>query len=321
MNDFWESRRVLVTGGSGFLGRNLISFLKLNGCTFYNPTRAELDLSSLPSTLRYIHTHPCDLIFHLAAKVGGIGDVSRNPFPYISENITMALNLVESVVSVRDYRTKIVFAGSVCAYPLETPMPMMEDDLWNGRPEPTNGPYGVAKRTIQTLAEAATDQYGIPTAYALLANMYGPGDRYDPETSHAIPAIILKMHQAQIGGSKTITLWGSGKPTRDFLYVEDACYALIRMAMEMGSPSPINIGSGVETSIAEVAEQIRRRLGWNGEIVWDTSRPDGQPRRILDVSKAKRLLGWQPSTSIRDGIQSTVSDYMRRMGVYSESRI
>lgn len=323
----WSKKRVLVTGAHGFLGQRLSALLKHEGTTVFTPGKNELNLLVSDKIVHYFNTNKpgytlpaFDVIFHLAGKVGGIQDVRTNPIPYFSDNVMMAVNLIDAMIYCKQTKTKVVFAGSVCAYPLEVPMPMREEDLWNGKPEPTNGPYGVAKRTIQILAEAATAQYGIPTVYALLANMFGPGDRYDPDTSHAIPAIILKMHLAKHKRHTNLELWGSGKPTRDFLFVDDAAEALARMGLRVETPDPINIGSGKETSIEKVAYTIQRYLGWEGTIHWNTEKPDGQPRRLLDIRKAARILEWLPTTEFESGIELTVADYMHRMGQFVELR-
>jgi GDP-L-fucose synthase len=327
-NTFWPSKRVLITGGYGFLGQRLASLLKHEGAKVFTPGKKNLNLL-FPRRIEdfFLQNRSSygkqafDIIFHLAARVGGIGDVRSNPYPYISDNLQMTVNLLDAMACVRDTTTKVVFAGSVCAYPLKVDMPMREEDLWNGKPEPTNGPYGVAKRTVQTLAEAFTAQYGNSTAYALLANMFGPGDRYDSDTSHAIPSIILKIHNAKLKGHDRLEFWGSGKPTRDFLFVDDAAEALARMAIKIDTPDPINIGSGTETSIEEVVSTIKYFMGWKGTYHWNTSFPDGQPRRVLDITRARDLLEWQPTTFFRSGIELTIEDYMHRLGRIIELNI
>lgn len=321
----YKQKRVLVTGAHGFLGQRVTALLKHEGASVFTPSRDRMNLMVPQSIETYLHKNrpeygvsSFDMIFHLAGLVGGIGAVRSKPYDSISSNLSTTINLLDALSYTKETKTKVIFAGSVCAYPLNAPMPLKESDLWNGHPEPTNGPYGVAKRAILSLAEAFSAQYGNPICYALLANMFGPGDNYDFELSHVIPSIILKTHTAIIKGHSTVNLWGSGNPTRDFLYVDDAAEALVRMGLRWNNPEPINIGSGKEISIREVAHKIQYYMNWTGDYIWDTTKPDGQPRRILDISRANEVLEWQPTTFFQSGIELTISDYMHRMGKFRE---
>lgn len=297
-----------VTGGSGFLGRVLVRKLRERGANVFAPPRRWCDLLDEYQVTQAFDNISTDIdaVFHLAANVGGIGVTQSQPGKAFYDNMLMGLNVIDVA---RQFAVKrVVVAGSVCAYPLHTPVPMTERNLWIGEPEPTNGPYGVAKRALSTMLDAYRQQYQMDGAYLLMANMYGPGDNFNPATSHVIPALIRKFSDARLTGSPSVTVWGSGRPSRDFLYVEDAADAFILAALAPADKitEPINIGSGVETPIYALAEMIRQATDYHGETVYDTSKPDGQPRRRLSTWRAEEVLGWKATTALADGIQATV---------------
>jgi len=295
--------RVLVTGAGGFVGSHLVERLERDGHDVLSARRRDYDLTRPDDTERlFADAHP-DLVFHLAAEVGGIGANRANPGRYWYANLMMGVNLLEQ--SRLRGVAKLVLAGTVCAYPKFTPVPFHEDELWNGYPEETNAPYGVAKKSILIGAQAYREQYGLDSIFLLPTNLYGPRDNFDLETSHVIPALIRKMSESP----DEVVLWGDGSPTREYLYVEDCVDAFVAAAERYDGPEPVNVGTGVETSIAETAELVAEAVGFEGRIVWDTSMPNGQPRRSLDTSRARELFGWEARTSLRDGIASTVAWY------------
>jgi GDP-L-fucose synthase len=295
--------RVLVTGGGGFVGSHLVERLEREGHDVFVARRRDYDLTRPDATERlFADAHP-ELVFHLAAEVGGIGANRANPGRYWYANLMMGVNLLEQ--SRLRGVDKLVLAGTVCAYPKFTPVPFHEDDLWHGYPEETNAPYGVAKKSILVGARAYREQYGLDSIFLLPTNLYGPRDNFDLETSHVIPALIRKMSESP----EEVVLWGDGSPTREYLYVEDCVDAFVAAAERYDGPEPVNVGTGVETSIAETAELVAEAVGFDGRIVWDTSMPNGQPRRSLDTSRARELFGWQAKTSLCDGIARTVAWY------------
>jgi nucleoside-diphosphate-sugar epimerase len=307
----WQNKTVLVTGGHGFLGRHLCELLRGAGANVFAPRRVDHDLRD-PEVAEGVFGHfevmrqPVDVVYHLAANVGGIGVTKAHPAKTFYDNLTMGVNVIDAARLFNARR--VIVAGSVCAYPLHTPVPMVEDNLWEGEPEPTNGPYGVAKRALLTMLQAYAAEYGMDGVYLLFANMYGPGDNFDPKTSHVIPALIRKCTTARDTGAPNVDVWGSGRASRDFLYVEDAVQALAAAgeAPRADKVEPINIGSGVETPIYSLVEIIRRATGYEGGIVYDASKPDGQPRRRLDIHRAKERMGWSPLMKLEEGIQATV---------------
>ena len=295
--------RVLVTGGGGFLGSHLVQQLEQDGHAVSVARRAGYDLTSMADTARLFDETSPELVFHLAAEVGGIGANRDNPGRYWYANLMMGTHVLEQA---RLHETqKLVMAGTVCSYPKFTPVPFHEDDMWNGYPEETNAPYGVAKKALLVGAQAYREQYGLNAIFLLPTNLYGPRDNFDLKTSHVIPALIRKMD----GAKGEIVLWGDGTPTREYLYVDDCAQGLLLAADRYDRPDPVNLGTGVETSIRETAEIIAAAVGFDGDIRWDTSMPNGQPRRSLDSSRAAALFGFTAEVGLEEGIERTVAWY------------
>jgi GDP-L-fucose synthase len=301
--------KALVTGGAGFLGSFLVERLEARGDEVVVPRRDTFDLTSFADVTRLFDEAAPEIVFHLAAEVGGIGANRANPGRYWYANLAMGVNVLEAsrLHGVR----KLVIAGTVCAYPKFTPTPFSEDDLWNGYPEETNAPYGVAKKSILVGAQAYREQYGLDAIFLLPANLYGPRDNFDLETSHVVPALIRKM----VSGEEKVVLWGDGSPTREFLYVEDAADAFVLAADGYSGPGPINIGTGDEVAIRDLAAEIAELTGFAGEIVWDLAMPNGQPRRRLDTSRAEEVLGFGAKTALREGLERTIAWYREHGGV------
>ena len=295
--------RVLVTGGGGFLGSHLVERLRGNGDDVFAARRADYDLTSLEDTGRMFEDADPELVFHLAAEVGGIGANRANPGRYWYANLAMGTNVLEQA---RLHRTpKLVISGTVCSYPKLAPVPFQEEALWDGYPEETNAPYGVAKKALLVGARAYREQYGLNSIFLLPTNLYGPRDNFDLETSHVIPALVRKM----VEGGDEIVLWGDGSPTREFLYVDDCVEGFVLAAERYDGPDPANLGAGREISIRELAELIADVTGYEGQIVWDTAKPGGQPRRSVDAGRARELFGFEARTRLRDGIERTVAWY------------
>ena len=298
---------VLVTGGGGFLGSHVVERFSAAGHDPFVARRADYDLTSPQDAARLFADAAPEVVVHLAAEVGGIGANRANPGRYWYANLMMGAHVLEQCrqSGVR----KLVIAGTVCAYPKFTPVPFREDELWNGYPEETNAPYGVAKKSVLVGAQSYREQYGLHTAYLLPANLYGPRDNFDLETSHVIPALIRKM----LEGEDEVVLWGDGSPTREFLYVEDAADAFLLAADRYDDPAPVNLGTGSEISIRELAETIAELTGFEGRIVWDTSMPNGQPRRALDASRADAAFGFRAQTPLREGLEQTIAWYREQV--------
>lgn len=299
---FWSAKRVVVTGGAGFLGTSTCAMLDELGAGVVAPRSAQRDLTDPDSCSAALAG--ADVVFHLAANVGGIGYSRRSPAPLAHDNLAMGLNVFEACRELGV--SKLIAAGSVCAYPKHAPVPFREEELWGGYPEETNAPYGLAKRMLVVLSDAYRRQYGLDSCVPLIANLYGPGDDFDLEDSHVIGAMIHKYVVAARREEPEVVLWGSGNPSREFLYVDDAARALILAAEHADSSEPFNVGTGVETRIRDLAAMVAELAGYRGETVWDTSRPDGQPSRRLDVSRARDLIGFEAATPLREGLERTV---------------
>ena len=304
---------MVVTGGAGFLGSFVVDKLRQRDCeTVIVPRSKEYDLRDRDAIVRLFREARPDLIIHLAAVVGGIGANQANPGRFFYDNAIMGIQLMEYA---RQFGSeKFVAVGTVCAYPKFTPVPFKEDQLWNGYPEETNAPYGLAKKMMLVQARAYRAQYGFNAIYLIPVNLYGPRDNFDLETSHVIPAIIRKCVEAKQTGASEIVLWGDGSPTREFLYVEDAAEGILLATERYNAEQPVNLGSGEEISIRNLAHLIAQEIGYTGMITWDTSKPNGQPRRCLDVSRAKDLFGFQTRHTLREGIRKTVAWYLTRRG-------
>jgi GDP-L-fucose synthase len=307
--------RTLVTGGGGFLGAHVVERLRAQGLDPFVARRTDYDLTNWDDTERlFADTRP-ELVIHLAAEVGGIGANRANPGRYWYANLMMGAHVIEQS-RLHDV-PKLVLLGTVCAYPKFAPVPFHEDDLWNGYPEETNAPYGVAKKSLLVGAQTYRQQYGVNAIYLLPVNLYGPRDNFDLESSHVIPALIRKMIEAQERGETEVVLWGDGSPTREFLYVDDCAEGIVLASLRYDGDAPVNLGTGEEISIKDLAEVIGDETGYSGEIVWDTSKPNGQPRRKLDTTRAKELFGFEAKTPFREGIRRTVAWYREHAPAYA----
>jgi GDP-L-fucose synthase len=303
-----HSKRIVVTGGAGFLGRAVCERLcALGAADVLVPRRAEFDLTDALQVQRMYERMRPQVVVHLAAEVGGIGANMANPGRFFYANMAMALHLIEGA-RVHGVE-KFVQAGTICAYPKFTPVPFREEDLWNGYPEETNAPYGIAKKAAMVMLDGYRRQYGLKSAYVLPVNLYGPWDNFDLHTSHVIPALIRKCIEAQRAGLDHITCWGTGAASREFLYVDDAADAFVRAAEVMDAPEPMNLGTGSEITIRDLVTLIARLCGFNGEIRWDASKPDGQPRRCLDTQRAAQRLGWRAKVGFEEGLRRTIEWY------------
>lgn len=303
--------KVLVTGGNGFLGSFVMERLKRDGHEAVTFSSRQYDLTDPVKTTRLFDDSRPDAVIHLAARVGGIGANKANPGKFAYENLAMGQNVIH-IANLFKTR-KVVIAGTICAYPKHTPVPFKEEDLWNGYPEETNAPYGIAKKMLLVLSQSYRQQYGANFVYLLPVNLYGPKDNFDLETSHVIPAMIRKFHEAKESNSPNVTLWGDGSPTREFLYVEDCADAFVQTLNKYNDGDPMNIGSGHEISMKNLAELVKSTVVYSGEIIWDTSRPNGQPRRCLDTSRAKNKLGWVATTKLEEGLKKTYEWYIREL--------
>ncbi len=301
-------KTILITGGAGFVGRHLVARLRADGCrSLILPRSREFDLTVQTEATRLLEMHRPEIVIHLAARVGGIGANRKQPGTFLYENLVMGAHLIEA--SRRTGIQKFVQVGTVCSYPKFAPVPFREEALWDGYPEETNAPYGLAKKLLGEQLRAYATEFGFCGAELLLVNLYGPGDNSDPESSHVIPALIRKFSEARAQHLPSVTLWGTGRASREFLYVEDAAHAIALAAEHLERPEPVNVGSGVEIRIADLATLIAGMIGFQGEIQFDPAMPDGQPRRLLDVSRAEARLGFRASTSLVDGLRHTIAWY------------
>jgi GDP-L-fucose synthase len=300
-----SGKRIVVTGGAGFLGQAVCERLRALGAAEVTvPRRAQYDLTTEEAAERLYRDARPQVVMHLAAEVGGIGANMANPGRYFFANMAMALHLIEG--ARRHGIERFVQTGTICAYPKFTPVPFREADLWNGYPEETNAPYGVAKKAALVMLDAYRRQYGLKSAYLLPVNLYGPRDNFDLQTSHVIPALIRKCVEARKAGADHITCWGTGAARREFLYVDDAADGLVRAAEVMDEPTPINLGTGMEITIRDLVALVAMLCGFHGEIRWDSSKPDGQPRRYLDTARAESLLGWKARIGFEEGLRRTI---------------
>ena len=302
---YWKNKNILVTGGNGFLGSHVVRRLKKLDCKVFAPSSAEYDLRIQENCRKVVVG--IDIVIHLAAKVGGIGYNLAYPGEMFYDNILMGVHLMEEarVAGV----SKFVALGTICAYPKFTPVPFKEEDLWNGYPEETNASHGLAKKMLLVQAQAYRKQYGFNAIYLLPVNLYGPGDKFDPSVSHVIPALVKKFVDAKRKNLPEVIVWGTGKPTREFLYVEDAVEAIIRAAQFYNKKEPVNLGANFEISIKELAELIGSLVDFKGKIIWDKTKPDGQPRRKLDTSRARKEFGFEAKTNFKEGLQKTIEWY------------
>jgi GDP-L-fucose synthase len=299
------TKRIVLTGGAGFLGRHVREQLVVGGAqNVFVPRKAEFDLTEEAAVERLFREHPSDIVIHLAAVVGGIGANRDNPGKFLYDNLTMGVHLMEH--ARRAGVEKFVSIGTICSYPKFTPVPFHENDLWNGYPEETNAPYGLAKKMLLVQGQAYRVQYGMNVIHLLPVNLYGPWDNFDPKSSHVIPALILKCQEALDSGADEITCWGDGSPTREFLYVEDCARAIVAATQRYDSAEPVNIGAGFEISIKELATLIAELMGFEGHIVWDSDKPNGQPRRCLNVERASAF-GFRATTQFREGLEKTIA--------------
>ena len=320
MAAFWSDKRVVVTGGAGFLGSFLVEHLRAKDCReVVVPRSKDYDLVEMDAVRRLYADAKPDVVIHLAARVGGIGANQTNPGRFFYDNLMMGSQLIE--VGRRRGLKKFVAIGTICAYPKYAPIPFKEDDLWAGYPEETNAPYGLAKKMMLVQSQAYRQQYGFNSIVLFQVNLYGPRDNFDLETSHVIPALIRKCAEAQQNGKPEIVLWGDGTPTREFLYVEDAAEGILLAAEQYNDSRPLNLGTGEELSIKTLAGIIAAEVGFHGRILWDPTKPNGQPRRCLDISRIKQTIGFQPTHSLRDGLKKTIQWYRANLDALREVRL
>lgn len=320
MADFWNTRRVVVTGGQGFLGSYVVDALRARAAAeVFVPERERYDLRQVDAVQRMYRDMRPDIVIHLAAVVGGIGANRERPGEFCYDNLIMGAQLIESARQAQV--EKFVAIGTVCAYPKFTPVPFKEDDLWNGYPEETNAPYGLAKKMLLVQGQAYRQQYGFRSIYLLPVNLYGPRDHFDPAVSHVIPALIKKCVDAREARAKEIVVWGDGSPTREFLYVQDAAEGIVLAAERYDKPDPVNLGSAFEITIRDLVALIAELTRFNGRITWDASKPNGQPRRKLDTSRATREFGFRACTDFREGLRRTIEWYDQQRAAASASYV
>ncbi len=301
-----ENKKILVTGGGGFLGKQVVQVLLQNGAKQQNifvPRSSEYDLRKSSVAHQIISEQKPQIVFHLAARLAGIGGNRAQPASYFFDNIMMGINIIEACRKNKVER--FVNIGSVCSYPKHTPVPFKEENIWNGYPDENNAPYGIAKKAVMVYAEAVQRQYGMPSVNLLLTNLYGPDDDFREATSHVIPALVRKFFEATTKQQESLVIWGDGSPTRDFIFVTDAAKAIVKGGLSVTDAAPVNIGSGIAVSIKEVVQTLQEISGFTGEVKWDATQPNGQPERMLDISKAQQLFGFAPEISLREGIQKT----------------
>jgi GDP-L-fucose synthase len=310
---YLSDKKIIVTGGTGFLGKHVINTLLEKGIDqnqIFVPRSKDYDLLNTEATHQLFSEQTPDVVIHLAARLGGIGDTRTHPASYFRENILIGMNVFDA--SLKSGVDKLINIGTVCSYPKVLSAPFKEEDLWNGYPEETNAPYGIAKKSLMAYAQAVEEQYGFNSVNLLLTNLYGPGDDFRDQTSHVIPAIIRKIYKAKQNKQSSIEAWGDGSPSRDFVYVKDAAEAIVLAAEHHNSCEPINIGSGIEITIKDLIEKIIGVIGFDGGIVWDTTKPNGQPRRLLDISRARESFGFDPTTSFDMGLRETIDWYLEK---------
>jgi GDP-L-fucose synthase len=317
---FWDTRRVVISGGNGFLGSFVVEKLRAAGCREITaPHSREYDLREKSEALRLYKNDRPDIFIHLAAVVGGIGANRASPGKFFYENAVMGLNAIEAgrIAGVE----KFVCVGTICSYPKFTPVPFREENFWNGYPEETNAPYGLAKKMLLVQLQSYRDQYGLNGIYLTPVNLYGPRDNFDLETSHVIPALIRKCCEAKQAQAPEIVAWGTGRATREFLYVEDAAEAVVAATEKYSKPEPVNLGSGKEISVRDLTELIRSLAEYEGNVRWDSTKPDGQPRRCLDTSRALTEFGWRAKTDLRDGLRKTIDWFGKEVGSKSRTSV
>ena len=316
---FWDNKKILVTGGAGFLGSFLVERLKekgVNGKDIRIPRSKDVDLRRWENCVEVVKD--IDVVIHLAAKVGGIGYNQKYPATLFYDNAIMGIQMMEA--ARQKAVEKFVAVGTVCAYPKFTPVPFKEEDLWNGYPEETNAPYGLAKKMLLVQSQAYRQQYGFNSIFLLPVNLYGPGDNFDLESSHVIPALIRKFAEAVENKNKEVVVWGTGKVSREFLYVEDAARGIVLAAEKYNKPESVNLGAGFEIKIKDLVESIAELTGFDGKIVWDTTKPDGQPRRCLDVSRAEGEFGFKAKTKFEEGLKKTIEWYSKAQIISNKNK-
>lgn len=317
-HNFWHAKRVWVTGGAGFLGSFLVQGLEQRGAgEIFAPRSKDYDLREMDQIRRALRDLQPDLIIHAAARVGGIGANREHPADFFYDNLMMGAQLMHE--AYRSGVGKFVALGTVCAYPKFTPVPFQEDAIWDGYPEETNAPYGLAKKMMLVQSQTYREQYGFNAIFLLPVNLYGPRDNFDPASSHVIPALIRKCVEAKQRGDNTIVVWGDGSPTREFLYVKDAAEGILLAAEKYNSPAPVNLGSAYEISIRDLVELIAKLTGFEGELVWDTDKPNGQPRRKLDTTRARNEFGFVSQTPFEEGLRQTIDWYAANQAEKPES--